>query len=164
MKIVIATCGTRGDIQPLIALALALARRGHAAVIAAPPEHGRWIEDCGCPFEALGSDFTAMLSTYPQVHTLKPMMAFIGILRREIRKQLSQLPGIIAGADLVLGASLCCGLHSVAEFKGISYGYIAMAPQILPSSHHPFVAGGPWHLFRGGHRQGGVWRNGPQYP
>ena len=140
MKIVIATCGTRGDIQPLIALALALARRGHAAVIAAPPEHGRWIEDCGCPFEALGSDFTAMLSTYPQVHTLKPMMAFIGILRREIRKQLSQLPGIIAGADLVLGASLCCGLHSVAEFKGISYGYIAMAPQILPSSHHPFMA------------------------
>jgi UDP:flavonoid glycosyltransferase YjiC (YdhE family) len=81
-----------------------------------------------------------MLSHYPLVHTLKPMISFLGILRREIRKQLLQLPDIIAGADLVLGASLCCGLHSVAESAGIPYGYVAMAPQILPSAHHPFVA------------------------
>ncbi|MEE4264347.1 MAG: glycosyltransferase [Desulfobacteraceae bacterium] len=140
MKIVIATCGTRGDIQPLIALARALARRGHQALIAAPPEHGDWVENCGCPFQALGSDFTEMLKRYPQVHTLRPMMSFLGILRREIRKQLTRLPGIIEGADLVLGASLCCGLRTAAELKGIPYGYVAMAPQILPSSHHPFVA------------------------
>jgi UDP:flavonoid glycosyltransferase YjiC (YdhE family) len=140
MKIVIATCGTRGDIQPLIALARALNRRGHQALIAAPPEHEVWIEGCGCSFQALGSDFTEMLSHYPQVHTLRPMRGFLGFLRREIRSQLSQLPGIIEGADLVLGASLCCGLHSVAESRGIPYGYVAMAPQILPSAHHPFVA------------------------
>jgi UDP:flavonoid glycosyltransferase YjiC (YdhE family) len=140
MKIVIATCGTRGDIQPLMALARALTRRGHQALIAAPPEHGARVEDCGCHFQALGSDFTEMLSHYPQVHTLKPMISFLGILRREIRKQLAQLPGIIEGADLVLGASLCCGLHSVAELTGTAYGYVAMAPQILPSAHHPFVA------------------------
>lgn len=140
MKIVIATCGTRGDIQPLIALARALARRGHQALIAAPPEHGAWVENCDCPFQALGSDFTEMLSHYPRVHTLKPMMGFLGFLRSEIRKQLSQLPGIIEGADLVLGASLCCGLHSAAESSGIPYGYVAMAPQILPSARHPFVA------------------------
>ena len=140
MKIVIATCGTRGDIQPLIALARALARRGHETLIAAPPEYGAWVENCGCAFQALGSDFTEMLSRYPQVHTLKPIMGFLGFLRLEIRKQLSQLPGIIEGADLVLGASLCCGLHSAAELKGIPYGFVAMAPQILPSAHHPFVA------------------------
>ncbi len=139
-KIVIATCGTRGDIQPLIALARALTGRGHRALIAAPPEHGAWVEDCGCAFHALGSDFTEMLRRYPQVHTLKPMMGFLGFLRREIRKQLFQLPGIIDGADLVLGASLCLGLHSAAEFKGIPYGFVAMTPQILPSAHHPFIA------------------------
>ncbi len=140
MKIVIATCGTRGDIQPLMALASALIRRGHQALIAAPPENGARVEDCGCHFRALGSDFTEILSHHPQVHTLKPMISFLGILRREIHKQLAQLPDIIEGADLVLGASLCCGLHSAAESKGISYGYVTMAPQILPSAHHPFVA------------------------
>ena len=43
MKIVIATCGTRGDVQPLIALALALNQRGHKTLIAAPPEHEAWL-------------------------------------------------------------------------------------------------------------------------
>ena len=140
MKIVIATCGTRGDIQPLIALARELNRRGHATLIAAPPEHEVWIETCGCAFHALGSDFTQMLSGYPRVHTLKPLVGFWGFLRLEIGKQLSQLPDIIEGADLVLGASLCLGLHTAAEQRGIPYGFVAMAPQILPSDHHPFVA------------------------
>ena len=77
-KIVIATCGTRGDIQPLIALARALTCRGHKTLIAAPPEHGAWVADCGCAFHGLGSDFTKMLSRYPQVHTLKPVMGWLG--------------------------------------------------------------------------------------
>jgi vancomycin aglycone glucosyltransferase len=140
MKIVIATCGTRGDIQPLMALALALTHRGHETLIAAPPEHQAWVKNSGCAFRALGSDFTAMLSGYARVHTLKPLVGFLGFLRLEIRKQLSRLPGIIEGADLVLGASLCLGLHTVAEIRGIPYGFVAMAPQILPSANHPFVA------------------------
>ncbi|MDX2501686.1 MAG: glycosyltransferase, partial [Deltaproteobacteria bacterium] len=140
MKIVIATCGTRGDIQPLMALARALSHRGHETLIAAPPEHQAWVKNSGCAFRALGSDFTAMLSGYTRVHTLKPLVGFLGFLRLEIRKQLSRLPGIIEGADLVLGASLCLGLHTVAEIRGIPYGFVAMAPQILPSAHHPFVA------------------------
>ena len=140
MKIVIATCGTRGDIQPLMALARALNHRGHETLIAAPPEHQMWVENCGCAFRALGSDFTAMLRGYRHVHTLKPLIEFFGFLRREIRMQLSQLPDIIKGADLALGASLCLGLHTVAEIRGIPYGFIATAPQILPSAHHPFVA------------------------
>jgi len=140
MKIVIATCGTRGDIQPLMALARALSHRGHETLIAAPPEHQAWIKNSGCAFRALGSDFTAMLSGYTRVHTLKPLVGFLGFLRLEIRKQLSRLPAIIEGADLVLGASLCLGLHTVAEIRGIPYGFVAMAPQILPSAHHPFVA------------------------
>lgn len=139
-KIVLATCGTRGDIQPLIALARALTCRGHEILIAAPPEHEAWVADCGCAFHGLGSDFTKMLRRYPQVHTLKPVMGWLGFLRLEIQKQLSQLPGIIDGADLVLGASLCLGLHSAAESMNIPYGFVAMAPQILPSAHHPFVA------------------------
>ena len=140
MKIVIATCGTRGDIQPLMALARALNHRGHETLIAAPPEHQAWVKNSGCAFRALGSDFTAMLSGYTRVHTLKPLVGFLGFLRLEIRKQLSRLPAIIEGADLVLGASLCLGLHTVAEIRGIPYGFVAMAPQILPSAHHPFVA------------------------
>ena len=80
MKIVIATCGTRGDVQPLIALALN--HRGHHTLIAAPPEHKAWIESCGCAFQALGSDFSAMLRGYSRVHILKPIIGFLGFMRR----------------------------------------------------------------------------------
>jgi UDP:flavonoid glycosyltransferase YjiC (YdhE family) len=36
MKVLILTLGTRGDVQPFIALARELQRRGHHAVLAAP--------------------------------------------------------------------------------------------------------------------------------
>ena len=139
-KIIIATYGTRGDIQPLLALALALQRQGHEVRLAAPPEHAAWVTDRGCAFSPLGSDFSQVINRYPHVHTLKPLIDFLDFFRHEIRKQLSQLPGIIDGADLVLGASLCMGLRSAAELAGIPYGFVAMAPQMLPSAQHPFIA------------------------
>jgi UDP:flavonoid glycosyltransferase YjiC (YdhE family) len=80
MKIAVATCGTRGDVQPLIALALALNNRGHNTLVAAPPEHAAGVENCGCVFHALGSDFSAMPGGYSQVHTLKPIIGFLGFM------------------------------------------------------------------------------------
>lgn len=117
MKIVIATCGTRGDIQPLIALARALMRRGHQVLIAAPPEHGTWVENCGCAFRALGSDFTEMLRRYPQVHTLRPMMGFPGILRSEIRKQLSRLAAMTYGKKVTVIRNILNSIFGARHYR-----------------------------------------------
>jgi UDP:flavonoid glycosyltransferase YjiC (YdhE family) len=38
MKIVLATFGSRGDVQPMLALSLALRSAGHDVLLAAPPE------------------------------------------------------------------------------------------------------------------------------
>ena len=138
-KIIIATYGTRGDIQPLLALALMLGQKGHKAILTGPPEHASWVKDRGCTFRPLGSDFSQVINRYPNVHTLRPLIGFLNFFRYELRKQLSQLPEIINGANLVLGASLCFGLRSAAELLNIPYGFIAMAPQLLPSAHHPFI-------------------------
>lgn len=139
-KIVLATYGTRGDIQPLLALALALGRKGHKVLLAAPPEHAAWIESHGCSFRSLGSDFRKVINRFPHMHTLRPLIFSLGFFRHELRKQLSQLPVIIEGADLVLGASLSFGLRTAAELMRIPCGFIAMTPQILPSAYHPFIA------------------------
>ena len=37
MKIVLATFGSRGDVQPMLALSLALQSAGHEVLLAAPP-------------------------------------------------------------------------------------------------------------------------------
>ena len=139
-KVVLATYGTRGDIQPLLALALSLGRHGHDVLLAAPPEQVAWIESHGCPSRPLGSDISGWIGRFANVHTIKPLIVFLDFFRQEIRKQFSQLPGIIRDADLALGASLCFGLHSAAAHLDIPYGFVALTPQLLPSSRHPFIA------------------------
>ena len=47
MKIVLVTVGSRGDVQPMVALALALQAGGHQTVLAGPPERAAWPESWG---------------------------------------------------------------------------------------------------------------------
>jgi UDP:flavonoid glycosyltransferase YjiC (YdhE family) len=61
MKIVLATFGSRGDVQPMLALSLALISKGHDVLLAAPPEKAAWANQLGCPFYPLGSDVTAFI-------------------------------------------------------------------------------------------------------
>jgi UDP:flavonoid glycosyltransferase YjiC (YdhE family) len=53
MKIVLATFGSRGDVQPMLALSLALKSKGHDVLLAAPPEKAAW--EKGQRRKALGS-------------------------------------------------------------------------------------------------------------
>jgi sterol 3beta-glucosyltransferase len=43
MKIAILTTGTRGDVQPCLGLCLALKNRGHQVMLAAPPNHEKFV-------------------------------------------------------------------------------------------------------------------------
>ena len=54
MRITILALGSRGDVQPFVALALALQQRGHAVRIAAPEDYAFLVEDYGLPFDVLG--------------------------------------------------------------------------------------------------------------
>ena len=54
MRAVLATHGTIGSLEPLLGLARGLERRGHAAVIAAPPHLGQRARDLGLAFVPIG--------------------------------------------------------------------------------------------------------------
>jgi UDP:flavonoid glycosyltransferase YjiC (YdhE family) len=138
LKIVLATFGSRGDVQPMLALSLALQSAGHLVLLAAPPEKGEWARQMGCPFQPLGNDITAFIDTMKDVHSTPSAIHAIRYLRKEFLSQFHTLPKIIAGADLVVGASLVGALSSVAESMGIAYRYVAFTPSILPSRHYPF--------------------------
>lgn len=138
MKIVLATFGSRGDVQPMLALSLALQSAGHRVLLAAPPEKGEWARQMGCPFQPLGDDITAFIDTMKDIHSARSAILSIRYLRKEFRSQFHIFPKIIAGADLVVGASLVGALSSVAESMGIAYRYVAFSPSTLPSCHYPF--------------------------
>jgi UDP:flavonoid glycosyltransferase YjiC (YdhE family) len=137
MKIVLATYGSRGDVQPMLALALGLQSRGNTVLLAGPPERREWAVQSGCPYFPLGEDVTAFIDKMSHVHELKSAVHFVSFVRRGIDAQFARLPAIIDGADLAVGSSLNFAMASVAESMGIAYRYIAFTPQLLPSGYHP---------------------------
>jgi sterol 3beta-glucosyltransferase len=50
------TVGSRGDVQPYIALCIGLKKDGHRCRIASHPEYREWIEAYGIEFSAVGGD------------------------------------------------------------------------------------------------------------
>ena len=140
MKIVLATFGSRGDVQPMLALSLALKRAGHDVLLAAPPEKADWAAELGCPFYPLGGDITSFIDSMKDAYSIGSVFKFMGYLRKELPSQFDILTGIISGADLVIGSSLMFFLSSAAELLSIKYCYVAFVPQLFPSGHHPFIA------------------------
>jgi len=61
MKIAILTSGTRGDVQPYIALGKALRTRGHDVLLACPDNFASWVEGHGLEFRSIGVDMQAFL-------------------------------------------------------------------------------------------------------
>lgn len=140
MDILIATYGSRGDVQPLLALALALQGAGHRVVMAAPPEREDWVQGHGVAFLPLGRNVTAFLDGMPKAHSPAAALRFASFMRQELLRQFDRLEQAVQGVDLALGASLAFALATVAERHGIPYRFIAFTPQLIPSGDHPFMA------------------------
>jgi UDP:flavonoid glycosyltransferase YjiC (YdhE family) len=137
MNILLATYGSRGDVQPLLALCVALESAGHQVAFAAPPERRAWIEAHGCTCLPLGRDVSAFLDRLPDAHSPASAIRFLFFLRKELAEQFDLLDEMARHADLALGSSLAFALASVAERRDIPYRFIAFTPQLLPSSSHP---------------------------
>jgi UDP:flavonoid glycosyltransferase YjiC (YdhE family) len=54
MKIAFVILGTRGDVQPIVALADGLIKKGHEVTICAPPENEELISRVNCSFISFG--------------------------------------------------------------------------------------------------------------
>ncbi|MFN0218838.1 MAG: glycosyltransferase [Hyphomicrobium sp.] len=63
MRIAIQTLGTRGDVQPYIALALGLLKQGHTVQLAAPVQFEAMVQEHRIPFAPLPGEFLALLDT-----------------------------------------------------------------------------------------------------
>ncbi|WP_055045573.1 glycosyltransferase [Devosia sp. A16] len=63
MKIAIHTLGTRGDVQPYLALALGLKAAGHTVMIAAPTQYEAFIGTHGILFSYLPGEFLDLMET-----------------------------------------------------------------------------------------------------
>ncbi|PUB24896.1 sterol 3beta-glucosyltransferase [Promicromonospora sp. AC04] len=148
MKALIMTLGTRGDVQPFVALARALDAAGHEAVVCAPHRFADFVTGSGVTFAGVDDGPMRQLDTPAEAGD-----AFQGGVRmrlRQIREMPSMFDQVLAdswqvaargageGADLVVhNGQILAGQH-VAEALGIPAVLGLPLPMYVPTREFPW--------------------------
>lgn len=145
MRILLSTIGSRGDVQPLVALALQLRSLGQETHLCVPPDFRGWIEGLGLSMTAIGPELRALTAATPSAPLVRPSPEVARRLAEEsVATQFKTVAEAAQGCDLIIGATaLQIAARSVAEHLGIGYVFTAICPAVFPSPHHaPPVLGG----------------------
>jgi UDP:flavonoid glycosyltransferase YjiC (YdhE family) len=138
--LVLATVGSRGDVQPLLALGQVLRQRGHRVRIAAPPDFATWVQSMGFDFAPLGQNMRQFLADNPAVLTGHVRRA-TPLLKRyfadALPAQMQELLAICTDAEALVWAGLALTAPSVAERLDIPALGILYSTCMLPSGLHP---------------------------
>ena len=63
MNFLLISVGTRGDVEPFVAIAELLSKKGHQVTCLFPEQFRKMVEESNLPFESLGPEFLEMLET-----------------------------------------------------------------------------------------------------
>src|SRR5690242_12001485 len=138
MRTLLSTIGSRGDVQPLVALALALRAIGHDVRMCAPPDFKDWIEGLGIDVAPIGPELRKLTASSgaPTVAQLTPERRR-QLIEGTVATQFQTITEAARGCDLIVGATaLQVAAPSVADALGIPYVFAAYCPTVLPSPRH----------------------------
>jgi MGT family glycosyltransferase len=145
VRIVLSNIGTLGDINPLVALALELKRRGHAPVLALPAVYRPKIEPLGLEFHAIRPDIdpsnTILVEMIYDVKkgTERGLRDFLYPVLRQTYDDLLDAATKPTRADLLLLGELNYAGPIVAEVTGIPWASYVLAPFSFFSVYDPPV-------------------------
>jgi vancomycin aglycone glucosyltransferase len=144
MRILLSTYGSRGDVQPVAALALALQELGVDVRLCAPPdpEFGDLFQRTGLPFIPAFSSITNWIAYAKHSGMALPQLAAV-----MVTKQYEVLHAAADGCDAILATGLFPSLaaaQATAEKRGIPYVSAHFCPRYLPSHHHAPVEFPGW--------------------
>jgi len=145
LRIVLSNIGTFGDINPLVALALELKRRGHTPVMTLPAVYAPKILPLGLEFHPLRPDIdptnTMLVEMVYDVNkgTETGLRKFLFPVLRETYADLMDAATRPARADLLLLGELNYAGPIVAEVTGIPWASYVLAPFSFFSAFDPPV-------------------------
>lgn len=138
MRILLSTIGSRGEVQPIVALGRELRALGHDARLCAPPNFKEWIESFGLACVPIGPDvrtFSIGGGGPPRKPSPEQLQA---LADGSVREQFRVLTDAARDCTLIVGAgALQIAARSIAESLGVPYVFAAYCPVVLPSPHHP---------------------------
>ncbi len=143
MRVLLSTYGSRGDVEPLVGLAVRLRALGAEVRMCAPPDKdfAELLAGVGVPLVPVGPPMGSMV---------RPSSAADASRRvSELAAQFDPIAAAAEGCDALLATGLAhFASRSVAEKLGIPYVYATFCPFLLPSPHHaPPAALLPGQLF-----------------
>lgn len=122
MTITLIAAGSRGDVQPYIALGRGLADAGYSVRILSSDDFAGLVEQAGLPFASIGESTEEIVQSAEWKATLESGN-MISILRRmnaemqvRAREQVARIPALAAGSDLLIaGLNALGGITAIAE-------------------------------------------------
>ena len=127
MKIALTTYGSRGDIQPMLCLAIGLKKQGHQPTLCAPIDFKDWIESFDIPFQSISphpiKQFMLEHSALVTKRSLKAFNLVMDFMRAEIPQHFENILPVASEVDVMVSASLQFAGASLAEYFKIPYHY-----------------------------------------
>jgi vancomycin aglycone glucosyltransferase len=138
MRALLSTIGSRGDVQPLVALATQLRALGQEVHLCVPPDFREWIEGLGISVTPIGPVLRGPSGSRATAAPFAPTREQVQqMVDGSVAAQFSAITAAAQGCDIIVGATaLQIAARSVAELMGIPYAFAAYCPIVLPSPEH----------------------------
>ncbi|THV29998.1 glycosyltransferase [Glycomyces paridis] len=143
MRVLLTSRGSRGDVEPLAALAVALREGGAEVLVAAPPdrEFAELLGGVGVPHLPIGASIRALVK---EVRTEGKAPRTSADMRPHVEGLIAFTAEALAEAAQGCEAIVATGLfpsvavsHAVAERLGVRFAAAFLQPTTLPSFDHP---------------------------
>jgi len=149
-RFVFATLGSLGDLHPYVAVARALAERGHQVVIATSEYHRADVERADIEFAPAGpsipelDDYPTLVRKVLDVRS-GPEYLIRHLIMPHVRSSYEDLSRASSGADLLISHPLTFALPLVAQKSRLRWAATVLFPLGLMSCYDPpVIPAAPW--------------------
>ncbi len=137
MRILLVPIGSRGDVQPQLALGQGLKKRGHDVVVCTFENYAPWVESCGLRFARGGRD--AQLAVKENGEKIFGFVGFVKTVRSMAQEHIDGVDAACVAhqPELIIGTSLATTLPNFAEHHGAALMWSVYFPGAWPTKHYP---------------------------
>jgi vancomycin aglycone glucosyltransferase len=129
VRVLLSTWGSRGDVEPLLGLALELRARGVDVRMCAPPDFAERVDQVGVPFVPMGFPVRELVAAKPS--PVEVAAALVGQHFDVVGKAAEDCDAVVATGLMP------AGVRSVTEHFGIHYVLACFHQLGMPSLHYP---------------------------
>ncbi len=140
MRVLLLAYGSRGDVEPMVGLAVQLRALGAEALVCAPPDFAELLDRVGLPLVPLGPSLRAMVKGAVTGTAPLPPASLPERAAALVTATYDAIAEAAEGCDAVVATGLmpaAAAARAVAEKLGVPYVFAAYFASYLPSPQHP---------------------------